>query len=395
MKRILFLSPRLPVPADTGAKIRTSNILKQLVKHFQVDVISFSFETNDHLHKKSLENIGIHVELVKMHEPSFWKKVLGVLFHVQPFSCLKYFHPDMVVAVEKALREKKYDLVHIDHIHMAHYLKFAKQLPCYVDEHNVEYKILERCANVEKQPFKKALYRQQSTKMKKFEARYLKQCQGAFAVSEDDAVILRAITENAVNTSVMANGVDTRFFVPNADAVEEDSLVFTGSMDWLPNDDAMIYFCKEIMPLINQKKPQVKLFIVGRNPTAELQAVVNKNAKVEITGRVPDVRAYVYQSKIFIVPIRIGGGTRLKILEAMSMEKAVVSTSVGAEGINYCNGGDILIEDDPARMAEQIIHLMEDDDRRKTLGQAARQCVLKEYDWDIIGERMRKIYESP
>lgn len=174
--------------------------------------------------------------------------------------------------------------------------------------------------------------------------------------------------------------------------IEEEALVFTGSMDWLPNDDAMVYFCKDILPLIWEKKPDVTIYIVGKSPSAELKKLAEHDNRIEVTGRVDDVRPYMEQAKVFVTPLRIGGGTRLKILEAMSMEKAVVSTSIGAEGIDYTKDSDISIADQPQEFADVVISLLNSDEDRKSMGENGRKLVLEKYDWGIIGKKLREIY---
>jgi glycosyltransferase involved in cell wall biosynthesis len=165
-------------------------------------------------------------------------------------------------------------------------------------------------------------------------------------------------------------------------------------MDWLPNEDAVLYFCREILPLIWQRNNKVKFYIVGKGPTKAIQSLGEKDARIVVTGRVDDVRPLMAKAKVFVVPIRVGGGTRLKILEAMSMKKAVVSTTLGAEGIKYSQGKDILIADQPQDFADHVVRLLKDQVAASNMGEAARSLVCRTYDWHIVGEKLNQIYHE-
>jgi glycosyltransferase involved in cell wall biosynthesis len=176
------------------------------------------------------------------------------------------------------------------------------------------------------------------------------------------------------------------YFKPAPDTEECDSLVFTGSMDWLPNEDGVAYFIREILPLIRQQVPKVSLRIVGRKPSADLESLAARQENVELTGWVEDVRPFLARGAVCIVPLRIGSGTRLKIFEAMAMGKAVVSTSIGAEGLPVQPGENILMADDPDTFAQSVVSLLRDATRRREIGLAARKLVAENYSWERIAE---------
>jgi polysaccharide biosynthesis protein PslH len=392
---ILFLAPRFPLPADTGGKIRTLNILKQLAKENTVHLAAFSFEKGDAALAGELQKLGIEVTLVPMKESSFFQKVIGIYFLSIPFSLAKYKTKEMMRTVRRLMKDKHFDAVHVDHLHMAHYIRLFPNIPRMLDEHNVEYKILERCEEVEKSPVKRHAYHDQAVKMWTFEADMAQKFQCVFACSEDDRVLLNRITSGMIPIHVIPNGVDTEFFQPSKPKTGmEDALVFTGSMDWLPNDDGITYFCQEILPLVWQSKSDVKLYVVGKNPSAAVRELAEKDKRVIITGRVDDVRPYIERSKVFIVPLRIGGGTRLKILEAMSMEKAVVSTTIGAEGIKHTKDVNIALADSPPQFAQAILDLIAQPRKIEAMGAEGRKLVCKQYDWNVVGEKLNAIYEK-
>jgi len=394
--RILFLAPRLPVPADTGGKIRTFNLIKQIAKKHKTDLVCFSFEKDDDRHAKELEALGIRVTLVPIQEPGLTKTILSILFDPVPFTITKYRVKVMQETIEQLVRDNSYDLVHADHIHMSNYREYFNSRPCVVDEHNVEYKILERCAHVEKSLIKRMIFKDQSRKMEEFERNSIRNMATFLSVSEDDKNLLNKIVGNGQPGHVIPNGVDTQYFKRQSTKkiVQEEAIVFTGSMDWLPNDDSAIYFCNDILPLLWKVKPNVKFYIVGKGPSEALKKIAKSEKRIVLTGRVDDVRAYVEKSKIFVVPLRIGGGTRLKILEAMSMEKAIVSTSIGAEGIDYTEDVDIVLANKPEIFSQKIVSLLENDEKCKLLGSAGRKLVMAKYDWNIIGKKLVNIYEE-
>jgi polysaccharide biosynthesis protein PslH len=391
---ILFLAPRFPLPADTGGKIRTLNILKQLAKENRVHFACFSFEAEDERLTGDLKKLGIEVTLVPMKESTLLQKVIGVCFLKTPFSLAKYNTPQMAKVIKTLMKAQHFDAVHVDHLHMAHYINLFKNTPRMLDEHNVEYKILERCEEVEKSPVKRHAYHDQAVKMWAFEADMAQRFQCVFACSEDDRVLLNRITSGLIPIHVVPNGVDTEFFQSGQKTEMENALVFTGSMDWLPNDDGITWFCREILPLVWQTRSDIKVYVVGKNPSAAVKELAAQDKRVIITGRVDDVRSYIERSKIFIVPLRIGGGTRLKILEAMSMQKAVVSTTIGAEGIQYNKDVDIALADSPVQFARKIIDLIDNAKVIKSMGVEGRRLVCEKYDWNVVGEKLNAIYEK-
>ena len=184
---------------------------------------------------------------------------------------------------------------------------------------------------------------------------------------------------------VVQTGVDTNYFTPIAGRERRAHLVFTGSMDWLPNEDGMLYFVREILPRIRQEEPDVTLSIVGRAPTPAVTRLAELSG-VEVTGRVDDVRPHVAAGEVYVVPLRIGGGTRLKIFEAMSMGKAVVSTTVGAEGLPVTPGRDIVIEDGPAPFAGAVVRMIRHPEMRERIAAQARQLVVQRYDWAAVAD---------
>jgi glycosyltransferase involved in cell wall biosynthesis len=224
--------------------------------------------------------------------------------------------------------------------------------------------------------------------MRRFEAAALRRFDLVLAVSDADRRTLERLYAPPAPIAVVPTGVDTRFFQPpSPSSVEEKHLVFTGSMDWLPNEDGMTYFCREILPIVRRVEPGVTLSIVGRAPTPAVRKLAEIPG-VEVTGKVDDVRPHVARGAVYIVPLRIGGGTRLKIFEAMAMGRACVSTTVGAEGLPVTPGRHLAIADDPDRFAHAVIRLLRDRSHRAEIERAARRLVVERYDWSVAAAEL-------
>ncbi len=255
--------------------------------------------------------------------------------------------------------------------------------------HNVEAAIWRRHYEVASSPIWKAISWGEWRKMEASERRYLRLADRVLTVSETDRDAFAGFLAPGKLT-VISTAVDVDYFQPIPVEETANSLVFTGSMDWLPNEDAMLYFVDAILPLIKQQCPDVSLEVVGRSPSRKLQALAEREKSVRLTGWVEDIRPFVARGSICIVPLRIGGGTRLKILEAMAMSKAVVSTSVGAEGLPVQAGENILLADTPGDFADSVVSLLRDSKERKRMGASARVLVQEKYSWPKVAENFAR-----
>jgi glycosyltransferase involved in cell wall biosynthesis len=257
--------------------------------------------------------------------------------------------------------------------------------PSVLFTHNVESEIWRRHYETAANPLKKALLRQQWQRMLRFEREALARFDVVLAVSEADGETFERLYPGTLRRPVhiVKTGVDTAYFTPMPGRERRAHLVFTGSMDWLPNEDGMRTFVRDILPRIRAAEPEVTLSIIGRAPTPAVRRLAEQ-AGIDVTGRVDDVRPHVAAGSVYVVPLRIGGGTRLKIFEAMAMGKAVVSTTIGAEGLPVTDGTDIVIADDPARFADAVVALIRDAAARRRIEQAARRLVVEHYDWSTV-----------
>ena len=228
---------------------------------------------------------------------------------------------------------------------------------------------------------------QQWNRMLRFEQRALARFDLVLAVSEADGKTFARLYPDSLRAPVhvVQTGVETDYFTPASAPPERAHMVFTGSMDWLPNEDGMMYFCREVFPRIRQAEPDATLSIIGRAPTPAVRKLAEIPG-VEVTGRVDDVRPHIARGSVYVVPLRIGGGTRLKIFEAMSMGKAVVSTTIGAEGLPVTTGRNVEMADEPDVFAQSVVRLIRDTAARRSIESAARQLVVEKYDWSAVSE---------
>jgi glycosyltransferase involved in cell wall biosynthesis len=288
-------------------------------------------------------------------------------------------------ALQALLSQIEVDIIVSDFLFGAPAIPWDFPCPKVLFAHNVEAMIWKRHYEVARNPLWKALSWREWKTMERAERTYLDKADHVLAVSEADALIFSKFVENSKIT-VIPTGVDTEFFQPQSIDELPNSLVFTGSMDWLPNEDGIFYFAEQILPRIRQQVPEVKLWVVGRKPSPRLQELSRREPHIAITGWVEDVRPYLAKGAVCIVPLRIGGGTRLKIFEAMAMGKAVISTTVGAEGLPVQNRENVLIADGEEHFADACIELLGNSKLRNQIGSSARRLVCAKYGWPKIAD---------
>ncbi|MFZ0389929.1 MAG: glycosyltransferase family 4 protein [Calditrichia bacterium] len=298
---------------------------------------------------------------------------------------LNDYSPELENAVLSELENGKYNLAICDFMQSTLNFKRIKDLPILLFQHNVEAAIAQRHMQRAKDPLMRTFWWLQFKKMFFHEKQQCHRFDSVIAVSENDKKLMESWYK-ADNVYEIPTGVDTEFFAPQTKQPEKRKLLFVGAMDWLPNHDAMLYFLEKIWPLIRKKAPDTEFTIVGKNPSPKLQRIAAELSNVTVTGWVDDTRPYIAESAVFIVPIRIGGGTRMKIYQGMSMEKAIVSTTIGAEGLPLIPGKHIIIADSDKDFANEVIQLLENEIERKNLGDAARQYVYENFRWEKVAD---------
>jgi glycosyltransferase involved in cell wall biosynthesis len=293
----------------------------------------------------------------------------------------------------------RYDVVHFELAPMAAYAaacslgRRPRPILC-LDEHNIEYDIVRRTAGVEASVLRRAYSAVEWRKVRREERHAWSHLDGCTVTSVRDQDMLLA-DEPTAHTAVVPNGVDLEFFQPSRLSHlpaprEPQTLLFFGAIDYYPNTDAMLFFLHDALPQLAARYPHLRLCIVGRKPPESI--VAQRSATVEVTGVVDDVRPWIERADVVIVPLRIGGGTRLKILEAMAMGKAVVSTTLGAEGLDVVPERDLLIADDAASLVAQIGRLLDDPELGRRIGASARKLVASRYSWKAAVRTLSTFY---
>ena len=386
--KILFIDEEFPYPLNSGKRIRTFNLTRYLADHNDVSYLAYGEENSDsfkHLKNNKINPIAVEPPDREQSGIKFYFRLFLNLFSSYPYIVTSHFTERFQNKLIQLIYQDNYDLVICEWSPYAIFLRDLKNTKSVIVAHNIEASIWRRYEKNEKNIFKKIYISIQRKKVAKFEQSCFNWTNGATAVSKGEALEIKSYNV-PYEPEVVDNGVDTEYFHPTDEPIDNNYLVLTGAMDWRPNQDASVYFTEEILPLIQEIKPNCKVAFVGRNPSRQVTDLT-KNKSVIVTGTVDDVRPYIAKSIVFIVPLRIGGGSRLKILEAMSMKKAVVSTSVGAEGLNITNKENIILADNPETFAQAVIDCIDNKSLNQKLANNGKALINSSYRWDILGEK--------
>lgn len=382
------------MPLDHGGKIRSFHLARELTKSHEVSLFTFyePIPEDQHAELKATfrEVICVPLSIPRKNGPGEYLAYAKNLFSARPYSVAKYCQPHVAWELRRHLEQESYDLVLCDFLLTAGVVPWDLPGLRVLFTHNVEAQIWRRHFEVARNPvWKAACYREFRT-MAGMERDYLRRADHVLAVSEADRRIFSQDLDES-RISVIPTGVDADYFRPSPEAEQPGALVFTGSMDWLPNEDGIFHFVEKILPLVRKEAPDCVLWVVGRRPSRNLRALMERTPGIKVTGTVEDIRPYIARGSVYVVPLLVGGGTRLKIFEAMAMGKAVVSTSIGAEGLPVVNGEHILLADNPGEFAREILSLLKKPDRRAQLGASARQLVEQAYSWNVVGKGLSNV----
>jgi glycosyltransferase involved in cell wall biosynthesis len=393
--KILWVKAGKLLPVDTGGKIRSFNILRHLAKNHDVTLLSYYGGARDLEYEAAIGKQLPGTETIHTAAPEgVLAQSIDYIFRLPssaPYAVVKFTHRLVRRSVKEHLQSRGFDVAVCDFLSAS--LNFPEPLPAAVVlfQHNVETMLWRRMAQTEKAPWSKISYTIEARKMAAYERRTLRRFQHVIAVSENDRNAMLSLAPGCAIT-VVPTGVDTEEYQPAPSVSGNPPIViFTGSMDWEPNIDAMEYFCGEIWPAVLSEFPEARFQIVGRNPHARVRRLAS--ASVEVTGTVPSITDYLRAATVVIVPLRIGGGTRLKIFEAMAMAKAMVSTSMGAEGLEVTDGRDLILADNAEQFGSAILQLLRDSELRRKYEQAAA-ALAAPYDWSHISRRFADVLQE-
>jgi sugar transferase (PEP-CTERM/EpsH1 system associated) len=395
---ILWLKTELLHPVDKGGKIRTYNMLKELKRQHRITYLALDDGTAKAADRKSAleychELVCVPHQSREKFTAGFYQELLTNLATPLPYAVQKYESAEFRQEIVRR-STGDVDLVVCDFLAPAANVPANLNCPTVLFQHNVEAMIWKRHYQVQANPIKKLYLLLQWLKMRAFESKMCRRFDAVVAVSAEDRDQMQA-DYGAQSVFEVPTGVDTDFFRPTGNEKRNaHNLVFTGSMDWLPNEDAITYFTEQILPRIKQSVPDVTLTVVGRNPYPRLLELAQRDSSVEVTGRVDDVRPYMERAAAYVVPLRIGGGTRLKIYEAMAMEQAIISTSIGAEGLPVKDGVELLLADSAESFADAVVNVLKNPALAKSLGNRAAKTVRENFGWEKVAERFGNICEE-
>jgi glycosyltransferase involved in cell wall biosynthesis len=407
--RILWLKTELLHPVDKGGKIRTFHMLKELkrehhVTYLTLDDGSGAVDAEARATEYCHELVRVEHRTRAKFSAGFYGELAANLVSPLPYFMKKYESAGMCREIERLVAGDKFDVLVCDFLQPSVNVPPGLRVATVLFQHNVEAMIWKRHYEVQRNPLKKAYLYGQWRKSFAYERAACRRFDAVVAVSREDAETMRS-DYGVERVADVPTGVDTDYFRPGAHDNNNNgggnnnngarraahNLVFTGSMDWLPNEDAIQYFTREIMPLVKERVPDATLTVVGRNPYASLIELSKRDPSVIVTGRVEDVRPYMDGAAAYVVPIRVGGGTRLKIYEAMAMEQPIISTTVGAEGLPVSDGSHLLLADTPQEFAAAVVRVLTDKSLADALGASAARLVREQFGWGRVAASFAEI----
>ena len=380
---LLFLTNLFPFPLDDGATFKTYYTLRYLSRNFEVTLVSFYRTQEELAFREEMGHFCKEIIAIPLKR-SKWRDIGNVilsLFNRKPFLIERDYSRKMAKAIEGALQRGRFSLIYVDHLHMSQYVCAQEPAKKVLDEHNVEAEIARRYSQIEKGWLRKWLAYMDYRKLETYEPRECRKYDHVFVVSPRDQTLLE--DSGVRNARCIPIGVDTQRLRPLGLNPGSKTIVFIGTMYWPPNIDAVNWFSHEVFPLIKLKCPDCRFVIIGKRPPLSVQKLA-RDRNIFVLGYVEDPTEHLRDCAAFIVPLRIGGGIRVKILNALAWGLPIVSTTIGAEGIAVTSGENILIADHPEGFASAVIRLIHDLPTREKLSENGRQLAVKAYDWEKV-----------
>lgn len=401
--KILFLTPQLPYPPRQGTALRNFHLLQGVAQRHQVSLLSFlePGQTADPAAWGPLPDLCQQIATVPVAPRAHWQRLLDLLRSPQPDMALRLWSQPFADRLARWLEEKAFDVVQIEGIELAPYLSLLEAEPPrplrIFDDHNAEYLLQKRAFQTDlgnPRRWHAAAYSLvQWRRLQRFERDVCRRADRVIAVSEADRAALRKLIPG-LEVSVIPNCIDTTTYARQADpTVPSFTLLFTGKMDFRPNIDAALWFGREIWPLVKRARPEATWGIVGKSPHPRLDHL-RDDPSITVVGEVPDMVPYLQAAELYVIPLRMGGGTRFKLIEAMAAGLPVVSTRVGAEGVPVQSGQALLLADQPANFAAAVLQLLDDSTLRQRFAAASLQLVRQHFDWRTVVPRLEALYQS-
>jgi len=390
---VLIVDEEVPWPLNTGKRIRTYNLVQRLQRDHTVTYLCYGDQGSVLPDCQNVTLVILPSPVLEQKGLRFYLALLANLVSSKPYIVDRHYSAAFEEKALSLVATNQYDLIHCEWTPYTENIRtLIGKIPSVLSAHNVESQIWERYYQSESSLLKKYYIYFQWQKLIRYEAQSARNYSEISVVSERDLEMF--INQyGCKRVTVVPNGVDDQYFAPVQSELQPGSMVFTGSMDWRPNQDGIKYFIEEVFPLIRRRIPAATFTVVGRKPPQWLVTLAGRVPGVSVTGTVDDVRPYIASSMLYVVPLRVGGGSRLKILEAMAMEKVVLSTTVGAEGLDVEEGKQILLRDTPQDIADTACAVLNDPARFSDYGSAGRALILESYTWDAIAEVMDDVWE--
>lgn len=392
-----MLTPYLPYPLLSGGQVRSYNLLKEISKEHDVTLFSLVKDSSEKENIRELEKFCSRVEVFqRTAKPWHPRNILLAAVTPYPFVVTRNLVLSLRGAIAEELQRQKYDLIHVETFYMMPSIP-KTTTPTLLVEQTIEYLGYQQFADqiTKKFPFLSPLLSVDIAKITYWERLYWRTCNQLITVSEDDREFIHEQLPEIPPIKVVSNGVDSAFFAEKpkkADSIP--TLLFVGTFHWRPNVEAVEYLVEKVWPLVKKQVPNARLRIAGASPTAKIQSFQEKDASIIVTGRVPDIRDEYSRAHVLVAPVLSGKGTRYKVLEAMASKTPVVGTEIALEGIGAEPETECLIGNTPVELAAQTVRVLQDVSLQKSLGEAGRKFVTKNFSWKSIGQDLLRIYEE-
>jgi glycosyltransferase involved in cell wall biosynthesis len=403
MKKILWLSHFIPFPPKGGNLQRSYNLIRELSKAHELTLLSFNQSSiigTPNLLQAAKEHFSEFCTLADVlvipSERSKFKRVLLLLKGLLPWRTYTVSWLDskeFAIKLDALLSQNHFDVIHVDTISLAPYVSHLKNVKVVLNHHNIESAMMLRRAENENNLFKKLYFYQEGIKLQRLERRICNKFDLNITCSDLDSERLKEAASVADCISI-PNGVDLDYFQPIPTKIKPKSLVFAGGLSWYPNLDAMTFFLKSVWPDLVKQIPDISLTVIGKNPPAWMLEMQKEYANLHVAGFVEDVRPYLAEAEIYICPIKDGGGTKLKVLDALAMGKALIADAIACEGIEVVNNKSVIFASTPAEYIEKIKFLIDNPAVGEELSRNGTQLVKDLYSFESIGKKMSEVYEN-
>ncbi len=398
--KLIWFSHFIPYPPKGGSHQRSYNLLRRVARNHSVHLIAFNLLNEDPARLGQYKHqLLLDCESVEFWELPFrWKSLqwwwkLGLSsFQPRPFTIEAFYSDQLRERFCQVMQRTRPDVVHFDSIDLALYIGAVRSIRCILNHHNCESAMLKRRASCHQVPLARWFLNQQAKRLQEYEAELCPNMGANLTVSLEDAILLRQSSPEA-HIHIVENGTDTGYFTPQDQDFDPRTLVFAGSLNWYPNLSALKYLRESIWPCVQRAVPGAHLYIAGMKPVRWLIDWANSDSNMTLAANPEDIRPWIARGAVFVCPIRDGGGTRLKILDALAMGKAVVSTRIGCEGLRLESGKHVLMADTDQEFIDAVSRILQDSSLRRSLSRCGRDLVEREYSWDQISMQLEEAYK--